>query len=71
MGFMMSCDGMKPLITSGGGGGGLKWPNKMLFSLFRIFNAAGKLAGGDLAMHTIQKDRLTALFSLLQASDVA
>ena len=30
-----------------------------------------KLAGGDLAMHTIQKDRLTALFSLLQASDVA
>ena len=28
-------------------------------------------AGGDVAMHTTQKDRLTHLFSRLQASDVA
>ena len=41
MDFMMSCDGMKPPITSGGGGGGLQWPNKTLMSESRIFNAAG------------------------------
>ena len=41
MDFMMSCDGMKPPITSGGGGGGLQWPNKTLSCESRIFNAAG------------------------------
>ena len=43
MGFMMSCDGMKPPITSGGGGGGLQWPNKTLSCESRIFNAAGRV----------------------------
>ena len=33
----------------------------------KIFTAAG----GNVAMHTTQKDRLTHLFSRLQASDVA
>ena len=41
MDFMMSCDGMKPQITSGGGGGGLQWPNKTLMSESRIRGAAG------------------------------
>ena len=33
---MMSCDGTKPPITSGGGGGGLQWPNKTLICSCRI-----------------------------------
>ena len=41
MDFMMSCDGMKPPITSGGGGGGLQWPNNSLIEHFSIFSAAG------------------------------
>ena len=41
MDFMMSCDGMKPPITSGGGGGGLQCPNKTLIEHFGIFSAAG------------------------------
>ena len=41
MDFMMSCDGMKPPITSGGGGGGLQCPNKTLIEHLGIFSAAG------------------------------
>ena len=47
MDFMMSCDGMKPPITSGGGGGGLQWPNKTLSGVFGIFNAAGSYQNNE------------------------
>ena len=52
MSFMMFCDGMKPPITSGGGGGGLQWPNKTLSGVFGIFNAAGPQLDDDASRRT-------------------